>query len=325
MLAVQTAPRSGALGLNKESSHPRRQKPCERCGSEVWLRASDGQIVRPSCGCPNLCEACRRSALRIECELLQLDAVNGVAPSIWLVLGSRSTARRQSEFARSWELVMRAIKRRWPEVQYWRKLEFTTGYGPRSGGRRRAHWNVMLKGIPVDDVDELRELVLRIWCTREDALPARQHVGLIRESGGLIRYLAAHIGKESQAPPKGWKGQAATHSRGYLWLPVAEARQVAKDALAYKVEVRKAIEEDLDADQVHDVAAAAVAYRKTLTWQLWFGDGSEESHFLYERDRVAGRWGGWKGAKAAPVPHIELPSLDYLATIEPDYEPMALW
>lgn len=127
---------------------------------------------------------------------------------------------------------MKALRRRWPGVEVANMREFTTGYGPRSSGRRRPHWNLLLKGVPAGALEEVRAVSGRVWCKHVDALPERQHAGLVYDSGGLGRYLALHFQKESQAPPKGWRGHRFTSSRGYFPDGVKVAREKAREAMA---------------------------------------------------------------------------------------------
>jgi hypothetical protein len=46
-----------------------------------------------------------------------------------------------------------------------------------------------------------------------------------------MRYLALHFQKESQSPPRGWKGHRFTSSRGYFPKGAAVAREAAKKSL----------------------------------------------------------------------------------------------
>src|SRR5581483_2840493 len=128
-----------------------------------------------------------------------------------------------------------------------RLLEFTTGYGPRSGGRRRPHWNCLLKGVPATAVDVVLGLVEKVWCPRVGGAIAAQHVGSIAEAGGLLRYIALHFQKESQAPPRGFTGHRFTKSRGYFGsTSTATARARAREALQHKRELWKAINAGAD-------------------------------------------------------------------------------
>jgi hypothetical protein len=197
------------------------------------LNRTTGELVRGRCRATNLCGYCAKLAAVENAELLAIDAMEH-APAVWIVLTTRTPDVRPASFWRSREQVWKAVRRRWPAAEYAFLVEFTTGYGARSGGLRRPHWNLLVKGVPVDELDELRQVVVAVWCRREDAEPAAQHVGAIAEVGGLMRYLALHFQKESQAPPAGWRGHRFRTSRGYLVRPAAELRAEAKRSLRLK-------------------------------------------------------------------------------------------
>jgi hypothetical protein len=165
---------------------------------------------------------------------------------------------------------MRHLRKRWPLAEYACLLEFTTGYGPLSGGRRRPHWNLLLKGIPLDDLDEARALIVEVWCRNVDAKPAGQHVGPVREAGGLMRYLALHFQKESQSPPAGFRGQRFNCSRGYFTsMTRAEARVEAKAALWDKRQLHRALELGLVGDEAEDFVDAAYLAADGVEWRLY--------------------------------------------------------
>jgi hypothetical protein len=129
------------------------------------------------------------------------------------------------------------VRRRWPDAQYAALVEFTTGYGPRSGGVRRPHLNVFWRHVGDDD-EALASVVVPAWCRRVDALPRGQWVGRVVEDyggmRGLTRYVGLHFQKESQAPPKGWRGQRFRASRGYFVRPRMMLRQEARASLRAK-------------------------------------------------------------------------------------------
>jgi hypothetical protein len=232
------------------------------------LKSSAGVLVPGRCKSTNLCEPCARLAAVENSELLALDALEGVAPTIWAVLTTRTATAAPKPFYKSRELVLRALKRRWPEVEYAALVEFTTGYGENSGGERRPHWNLMLKGIPVEDLEQAGEVIRRVWCSREDAVAEAQHVGSIAEAGGLMRYLALHFQKSEQAPPKGWRGHRFLKSRGYLWLPTPEARHAARWSLRLKRELWRAGQEGIEGEAADVVARAAMAIADATRWEL---------------------------------------------------------
>jgi hypothetical protein len=163
---------------------------------------------------------------------------------------------------------VRAIRRRWAGAEYAGLVEFTTGYGPRSGGRRRPHWNLLIKGVGPNDVEALREVICGVWCEREDARPEAQHVGEVADSGGLMRYLALHFQKESQRPPDGWRGHRFLKSRGYLAGSTADARAAARESLAFKRELWKAIKRGLTGTDAEASAAAERERAHATSWSL---------------------------------------------------------
>lgn len=171
--------------------------------------------------------------------MLAVDAMAGAPPAVWAVLTTSSTDPSPARYRRSIDLLRRAMKRRWPELADAVFVEFTTGYGPLAGGERRPHWNLLLKGVPVEDLVELEELIKRVWCRREAAVPEAQHVGSIYAEGGLMKYLALHFQKESQKPPHGWRGHRFTASRGYFVLGRDETRRRAQEQLRTKRAVWK--------------------------------------------------------------------------------------
>jgi hypothetical protein len=251
-------------------------------------------------------------------ELLSLDAMLGVAPTIWVTLTTRSVTTNTASFYESRRLVMRALKRRWPDVQYWATLEFTTGYGRNSGGDRRPHWHLMLKGIPVDELDRAAIVIRDVWCRREDADRDAQHVGLIHNAGGLMRYLVMHMAKEKQAPPADWHGIRSTHSRGYLWTTTPQAREQAREQLQHKRELWKAEQRGLDAHEAELAAHEAMQACKDVTWRFHqlYREGAPEKELVKRRASQAIWTLGAEDypteeAPTAPIVHAEVPHWAY--------------
>jgi len=200
-------------------------------------------------------------------EMLALDAMHGAAPQVWAVLTTRSTCPDPEVYRRARRQLLRAIRRRWPAAEYCAIVEFTTGYGPRSGGRRRPHWNLLLKGISTDAQEELEALIVSVWCWHVDAKPEAQFVGEVSEQGGLMRYLALHFLKESQRPPAGWKGHRVTRSRGYLRQAGWKARAEAKASLRLKRAIYRAEREGHEGGAALIVAEFALLKEEQLRWE----------------------------------------------------------
>jgi hypothetical protein len=229
---------------------------CARWPRDLWLRSSRGELVRGRCKAANQCAYCATLAAVENAELLALDGVYGRAPRWWAVLTTQRTERRQEAYRSWWEVAKRGV--RCPTA---RLLEFTTGYGPRSGGLRRPHWNVLVKG----DESQARAL-LDAW--RAVSGSTQGYVGSIHDAGGLLKYLALHFQKESQRPPDGWKGQRLTISAGYLWTSTAEARAAARESLRFKRELRRAEDAGLAGHAVAEFAERRRAAAAGVTWEL---------------------------------------------------------
>lgn len=267
------APLGGlALGLHEGLSHPDPENPlyCARWPEalRLWCMRT-GELVRGRCKATNLCEYCCRLYV-MECvEMLWLDACEHEAPTVYACLGTRTATSDPRPFYRGRELVMRALRRHWP-ARYASTSEFTTGRGRRSEGKRRPHWNLMLKGIPLDALDQARDVIAPTWCRHVDAEPDAQDVRAIYQAGGLARYMLDHFLKESQAPPAGWRGQRFNASRDYFApLSRAEARLAARDSLRLKRAIWE-VEQDPDvpSDAVLDLAHAVKQLSDAKAWDL---------------------------------------------------------
>lgn len=232
------------------------------------LLASDGTIVRGRCKATNRCDYCSRMESVEFAEALALDALeSGNAPRVWLVLTTRTATHDTARFYRSREYVQRAVRRRWPQAEFCWIVEFTTGYGTGSGGERRPHWNALVKNVPPDALAELHAVVCATWCANEDAEPQAQHVGEVYSAGGLMKYLALHFLKESQRPPKGWRGHRTTFTRGYFGEPMRKVRDRARASLREKRAVHRAIAGGLTGEEAETVAAADVLAGAGRAWQ----------------------------------------------------------
>jgi len=276
------------LDLHEELSHPPAAAIALACTcrpEHLRLRSEHGELVQPRGRCVNRCDYCARLAAVENCEMLALDAMEGDAATVLLVLTTRTVTVEMAQFSRGLELVKRALRRkgRWPAAEYACLVEFTTGYGERSGGQRRPHWNLMLKGIPAEDAADVQTIAARVWCKHVDAAPAAQHATPIYAGEGLTRYLALHFQKASQEPPAGFSGQRFNCSRGYFTgCTRAAARARAHESLALKREVWRQ-EQRTDAgrpETAHDVELLAqLAYRAALRthWVLVHPNGAPAS------------------------------------------------
>lgn len=222
------------------------------------------------CKAVNLCGYCAIQAAHENARMLALDAAEGDAPEVVMILGTRTPTDDPAPFHYARQEVIRALRVEFGRgVEYACLAEFTTGYGPRSGGLRRPHWNVMPKGIPSAGVDRAREIAREVWCRHVDAAPERQYVEALRSTGAFMSYVANHFQKESQAPPKGWRGQRFNASRGYFTGRTrAEAREAARKSLRVDREVWKAHQRGLRGEALQEAVDAALGVADATTWRL---------------------------------------------------------
>jgi hypothetical protein len=261
-----------ALVLHKGIGDKPLETACARWPAGLLLESTLGQLVQGRCKATNLCEYCARLAAVENSELLALDAEHGWAPAVWLVVGTGTDVADPAHFYAARKHLVKALRRAFPDrsIEWAALVEFTTGYSAQSGGRRFPHWNILLKGVQPADLPVVRDVVDRVWCGRPEfkASPEAQHVGTVSEAGGLMRYIALHFQKESQAPPKGWRGHRFLKSRGYLWTDTTAAREAAKQSLRLKRELRKAIAAGLDGQAADDAAHLALYELNELAWSL---------------------------------------------------------
>jgi hypothetical protein len=273
--ATAAQPAAAPLDLHEGISDAGSRRPDPAAGGCLrWpeslrlLNRSTGELVRGRCRATNLCGYCARLAAVETSEMLALDALEGAAPAVWCVLTTRDAEPDPRAFYTARRQVWRAVRRRWPDAEYAAVVEFTTGYGPRAAGARRPHWNLLVKGVPAGDVDELRDVVERVWCSRVDAEPWAQFTGHVGEVGGLMRYLALHFLKESQAPPIGWRGHRFMSSRGYLARPASAMRAEARRALRLKRAVWRLVRDGVADDQAGELAELELQVLEAQAWEL---------------------------------------------------------
>ena len=227
------------------------------------LNRTSGELVRGRCRATNLCRYCQRLYVVETVEMLTLDALEW-PPTLWAVLTAREHLTRRDTY-RHLEHLRRACLRRWPDVEWFVQVEFQK--------RGALHLNLLVKGVPVDQEDELRQVLVDVWCSRVDARPVGQWVGTVEEAGGVVRYLAkelAHGLKREQAAPIGWKGHRTSQTRGYLVRPASVMRQEAREALRTKRELWKLQDAhpDAPADVIEDYLADREAAAAEDVWTL---------------------------------------------------------
>lgn len=276
------------------------------------LHSSAGDLVPGRCRATNLCDYCAKLSAVEWAEMLALDALDGEAPGVWMVLTTSRAECDPAAFHEARRAVVRAVQLRWPTARYVCITEFTTGYGAASGGQRRPHFNVLWKGVPAGDEPELERIAVRVWCERSDthAKPAGQFVGTVTESGGLMRYLALHFLKESQRPPEGWSGQRVTFSTsrgkagGYFTRPVWKVRAEAQRALRLKRELHRAHANGMTGEGALMVAEAELLAAERKVWacvRVHVSTETGELRRLEATDRLMRNGPIWAKRRAATL------------------------
>lgn len=249
---------------------------CPRWPAGLLLRWQRGEIsgfVEGRCGAVNLCGYCAIQAAHENAKMLALDALEDTRSQLLAIVGTgRPTADPRPFYAGKRE-VMRALRERFGrQVEYVGLCEFTTGKGLRSGGLRRPHWNLFIKGIDPADLDEAREIVRDRWCANvPDADPEAQYVELLRNAAAAAEYVAKHFHKPDQAPPEGWRGQRFNASRGYFFgRSRAEMRLLARAELQRERELFKAARANpgVDAERLGAIAESRLWELHSTSWSI---------------------------------------------------------
>jgi hypothetical protein len=254
--AIDDPARSDALDLHEANSHagdPAAGK-CQRWPENfALLRHSTGELLRGRCRATNLCRYCQTLYVVETVEMLTLDAVEH-APTLWIVLTAREHLTR-SDCRRHLRQLLQAARRRWPDVEWFVQVEFQR--------RGALHLNLLVKGVPVVDVDELHRVLVERWCARVDALPVGQWSGAIADGAGVVKYLAkmlAHGLKVEQRPPLGWRGHRTSQTRGYLVRPASVMREEARESLRLKRKLWRGLS--------LEVATFELAQERDEVWSL---------------------------------------------------------
>lgn len=168
--------------------------------------------------------------------MLYLDAT--VEPPGWsVVLTTRDPQTSDEAFRRGCQNVWRALRRAYGRVDYFMRIEFTTGLAALSGGYRRIHGHAAVKGLAGAEEVAATELCRHAWLAR-NAGAWRVEVTPLRTPAGLLAYLNLHHAKAEQLPPAWWPGRTERASRGYWTSDPAALREEARrqiwaEGLAY--------------------------------------------------------------------------------------------
>lgn len=232
------------------------------------LNRRTGELFEGMCKATNLCRYCQSRYVVETVEMLTLDAME-YAPTLWLVLTAREHLTRADTYSHLRQL-RRGLRRHWP-VEWFVQVEFQR--------RGALHLNLMLKGVPVADLDELRSTAVRLWCARVDAEPWSQHAQAIHAAEGLVGYLQktlSHGLKREQAPPLGWRGHRTSQTRGYLVRPASVMRDEARHSLKLKRLLHRGL--DLEAAELELAVPADFALVNTPGFPL----GRDHTRLMHE-------------------------------------------
>jgi len=157
------------------------------------------------------------------------------------------------------------LRSRWP-CQYFARIEFTTGAAATSGGHRRMHVHMLLKGLAGAELADEEDWIRGEWKRHTGAW--RVELAELRTPEGAIHYLGLHHAKASQLPPPWWRGMAERSSQGYWSAPIKQLREEARrqlwaEGLAWRLGVeldvaRRRVERDCRRRE-HERAAAGAA------------------------------------------------------------------
>jgi hypothetical protein len=225
------------------------------------LNTTTGEVVRGRCRATNLCRYCQRLYVVETVEMLTLDALED-APTLWAVLTAREHLTRPETYAHLKQLRL-ALRRRWPDTEWFVQVEFQR--------RGALHLNLLIKGVPVDQERELAAAINSLWCSRVDAEPVGQWVGVVQDARGVTAYISkmlAHGLKAEQAPPIGWRGHRTSQTRGYLVRPASAMRDEARASLRLKRALHRAIKAGHDAGAAERLAADELAIAAASDWRL---------------------------------------------------------
>lgn len=176
------------------------------------------------CKATNKCLYCARQFAIETSEMLWLDALID-PPQVYLVLTAREHLTRKQTHSHLAHL-RRSLRKRWPLVRWAVLVEFQR--------RGALHLNLLVKGVPREQADELRAAAAALWCTRVDAKEVAQWAGAIADAEAVVLYVTLHFMKPEQAPAIGWRGHRYSASRDYLSAPTPEMRERARASLREK-------------------------------------------------------------------------------------------
>lgn len=201
---------------------------CENVRLGLRFLAPDGTLHFVRCGSPNKCGFCAYMAAAEDGMVILQDALEFEPPRVALTLTTRAAHTPPATFRRDVEQLLKWLRKQ-VDVEYFQRVEFTTGKGTRSGGHRRIHAHNLVKRLTPEDAAQLAPQVSEFWRSRTGA--HRVELAELRSAAGAMHYITEHFSKASQRPPRGWSGRRTRYSRGYFSKPNVDRREQAREVL----------------------------------------------------------------------------------------------
>jgi hypothetical protein len=224
MSACSPADAERGQGLSTKRGKGQESDPLRRCSSPakgVRFRLPDGRLIPVPCGRAS-CPACSRHRAFIAASMFGIDAAVAT-PQVAMTTTTRDEVTA-AELREGQAQMLRRIRADLaPEARYCAIVEWTTGAGTNSGGRRRPHFHSLWKSLPVDAADDARAIASDVWKRIAGAHSAKCE--RIRTPGGAVAYVARHHFKVSQAPPIGWSGKRVRPCKGWWELGAQQTRE----------------------------------------------------------------------------------------------------
>lgn len=198
------------------------------------FRLSNGDLVPVPCG-KSTCPVCSRRQAMITAAMVGVDAESDQPR----VVSTFTTRDRMTPalLREASHQIMKLVRAELGDVRYCHFLEFTTGKGRRSGGKRRPHLHTLWKGVDADAAPVIAGIAVHVLGRIAGAY--RHDVEEIKTPAGATMYVARHHLKESQAPPAEWgPTRRVRPGRGYWSRPSEELRSQAK-AIVRQARARK--------------------------------------------------------------------------------------
>jgi hypothetical protein len=261
LVAADSRPSGAPLDLHEGIATKPRNQGCARWPKSLRLASNAGGLLKGRCRATNLCRYCQALYVIETVEALTLDALQGSAPSIWVVLTAREHLTRPDLNAHLKE-IRRSLQRHGWVFEWFAQVEFQR--------RGALHVNLLVKGVHGDDCERFREALVSAWCHRVDALPVAQWAEAVADPIAVTRYtskMLAHGLKYEQSPPLGWKGHRTSHTRGYFGRPMWKVRAEAAASLRLKRAIWRAEQDGFTAVESQVVAELEVLRAEQLRWE----------------------------------------------------------